>query len=158
MEKCHLIHYLTPYSIVMALLNEVCTHRIRFVKSCGLFSCFLVLGLSMGVVGPTLLDFKSQTDSPLEIVALIFPVRAAGYAFGSFLSGLLYPRMDVQIVILITMAISGSFTLVIPFLKEIYTLLLHFLFVGLSLGFFSAGKFTFERIICKDHFTCIEFN
>lgn len=126
----------------MALGEEICTHRMNFVRTCGLFSCFLVTGLSMGVVGPTLLDFKVKTNSQIELVALIFPVRAAGYALGSFSSGLLYDKMDVQVVTTATMALAACLTLAIPFVKQMHLLLANFAAVGVSLGFFSAGKLT----------------
>lgn len=125
---------------MMGVFEEIRTYPVRFLKSCGLFSCFLCMGLSMGIVGPTLLDFKVKTQSPLSLAALIFPVRAGGYAFGTFVSGMFYHKMDVQKLITVTMTISGVITLAIPFISDIKLLLLAFAIVGLSLGLYSSGK------------------
>ena len=125
---------------VMGVFEEIRTYPVRFLKSCGLFSCFLCMGLSMGIVGPTLLDFKVKTQSPLHLAALIFPVRAGGYAFGTFVSGMFYHKMDVHKLIIATMMISGIITLTIPFISEIKLLLVAFAIVGLTLGLYSSGK------------------
>lgn len=122
------------------MISEIRAHPVRFVKNCGLFSCFLTIGLSLGVVGPTLLDFASKTKSDLKLVALILPFRAGGYAAGSFVAGLLYNKLDVQILTAAVMAISGVFTIAIPFIYDIWVLLCLFLVVGTCLGLFSAGK------------------
>lgn len=124
----------------MGVFNEIRQHPVRLVKSCGLFSCFLTIGLSLGIVGPTLLDFQDKTRSDLKLVSLILPFRAGGYAFGSLVSGLLYERTDVQILTSFTMMVSAGFTLAIPFLNEIWSVLAFFLIIGLCLGLFSASK------------------
>lgn len=128
------------FLVRMGMIDEIRTHPVRFVKNCGLFSCFLTIGLSLGVVGPTLLDFASKTKSDLKLVALILPFRAGGYAAGSFVSGLLYNKIDVQVLGVIVMAISGAFTIAIPFITDIWVLLSAFLVVGTNLGLFSAGN------------------
>ena len=125
----------------MGFFNQIKTHPVRFAKSCGLFTCFLTIGLSLGIVGPSLLDFSDKTHKDLKFVALILPFRAGGYAVGSFISGLIYQRIDFQICASITMGFSAAFTIAIPFVVEIWTLLVCFMIVGFCLGLFSAGKF-----------------
>ena len=124
----------------MGVFYQIKSHPVRFAKSCGLCMCFLTIGMSLGIVGPALLDFSDKTHSDLKLVALILPFRAGGYALGSFISGLLYQKLNFQVLTTITMAISAAFTMGVPFIKEIWTLLVHFLVIGFNLGMFSAGE------------------
>lgn len=124
----------------MTLLEQINKYPIRFVKSIGLFSCFLAMGLSLGVIGPTILDFRTKTQTNSQLIGLISPCRAIGFSIGAFVTGFFYKKVDSHLLISITMAISGIFTLALPFVYNIWILLIHFSIVGLSLGVFSAGK------------------
>ena len=49
-------------------------------------SCYLALGLSLGIVGPTLLDLRQQAQSSITEISYCLTSRAAGYALGSLAS------------------------------------------------------------------------
>lgn len=102
-------------------------------------SCCVQLGLSMGIVGPTLIDLMLQTSSTLTTTALVMPFRAGGYAFGAFICGLLYDYFNMQVLSIVTMSISGVAMLIIPFLGNIWIILVLYLIVGISFGMFEAG-------------------
>ena len=70
----------------MPFLTEIRTHKIRSLKTAALLSCWLALGMSLGVVGPTLLDLQELTQVKYSSVAYALTARAGGYAVGSFAS------------------------------------------------------------------------
>lgn len=127
------------------MINEIRKHKVRFLKSCGLYSCFITIGLSLGIVGPTLIDLMYQVKSDLTTTSLVLPCRAGGYAIGSFVSGLYYNRMNQLLLTIFTMLFSGAVTLAIPFMSDVNVVLALFLLLGLSLGLFEAGKCCEEK-------------
>lgn len=62
-----------------SFLYEIKKHKIAFLKSCGFYACFLLIGLNIGIVGPTLIDLAVQTSTDVTRTALILPFRAGGY-------------------------------------------------------------------------------
>lgn len=60
------------------MLDEVKKHKIRFIKSCGFYANFFLIGLSVGIIGPTLIDLAIQTSTDLTQISLILPFRAGG--------------------------------------------------------------------------------
>lgn len=67
---------------------EIRNHRVRFVKTLALYSCYLSIGLSLGIVGPTLLDLRQQVQTGLQQISFALTARAGGYAIGSLASKL----------------------------------------------------------------------
>lgn len=71
---------------MVEFVNQIRKYPHRFLETCALFTSFIALGLSLGVVGPTLLDLQTQVQRDLNEVATALPARAGGYALGSFVS------------------------------------------------------------------------
>ena len=71
---------------MVEFVNQIKLYPLRFFKTCALYTAFIGIGFSLGVVGPTLLDLKSQVGRGLSEVATALPARAGGYALGSFVS------------------------------------------------------------------------
>lgn len=65
---------------------EIKTHKDRTIKFCVLLSCWLALGMSLGIVGPTLLDLQELVEVDESRIAFALSSRSGGYAIGSFLS------------------------------------------------------------------------
>ena len=59
-----------------------------------LFTCMLGIGLNYGIIGPSLIDLKTQLSADLASVSVLLPSRAGGYALGSFLMGFLYKKYN----------------------------------------------------------------
>ena len=70
----------------MHLLNEMRGHVVRSQKQACIMSCFLSLGMSLGISGPTLLDLKHQVQGSITDVSYTVTTRSAGYALGSLCS------------------------------------------------------------------------
>ena len=69
-------------------LTQIKLYPMRLVKTLTIYCCMLSIGLSFGVIGPTLLDLRTQVSRGLTEVSVALPARAGGYAIGSFLSEL----------------------------------------------------------------------
>ena len=67
-------------------LTQIKLYPMRFVKTLAIYFAMSAIGLSYGVIGPTLLDLKTQVSKELTEVSISLPARAGGYAAGSFLS------------------------------------------------------------------------
>lgn len=61
-------------------------YKIRILKSCCLFSCFFLIGLMYGIIGPSLIDLSIQTSSDLTTTSYVLPFRAAGYAVSKLIN------------------------------------------------------------------------
>ena len=70
----------------MRLLQEIRSHPVSFAKHACLMSCYVALGFSLGIVGPTLLDLRQQVRVSLPAASYCITSRAAGYAIGSLSS------------------------------------------------------------------------
>ena len=71
---------------MVEFVNQIKLYPLRFVKTCALYTALIGVGFSLGVVGPTLLDLKTQVGRGLSDVSYALPARAGGYALGSFVS------------------------------------------------------------------------
>lgn len=72
----------------MGMIQQIRQHKVRFLKTCVLYVTLTALGLSVGMVGPTLLDLKialSASNVTLTQVSFVLPGRAGGYAVGSLI-------------------------------------------------------------------------
>ena len=126
-------------SLKTRMLDDLSEHRVRYIKTACLMLCCIQVGLNMGVVGPTLIDLMIQTDAELTKAALIMPFRSGGYAIGAFICGFIYDHVNMQVLCVVTMAIAGVSSMLIPFLHNIWAILAFFLSIGISFGAFEAG-------------------
>ena len=69
----------------MPLLEQIRRHPLRVVKSLALYSSFVCIGMSLGIVGPTMLDLQLEVSTTIDKITYVLPGRAGGYAAGSFL-------------------------------------------------------------------------
>jgi len=70
----------------MRAVDQIREHPIRFLKTVALYYALISLGLSVGMVGPTLLDLGLATNEPFKRINFVLPGRALGYTIGSIAS------------------------------------------------------------------------
>lgn len=70
----------------MRFLDEIQSHKVRFLKHLTVMSVYMGLGFSLGIPGPTLLDLRQQVGSSLTGISYCLTSRAAGYAIGCMAS------------------------------------------------------------------------
>lgn len=68
--------------------EQVQRHRTRALKTLVQYAVYGTLGLSLGVIGPTLLDLRQQVRTSLSTIALIMTTRAGGNVIGALISEL----------------------------------------------------------------------
>jgi hypothetical protein len=76
----------TKSNITMTLIEEIRLHPSRAFKTLVLCFSMFTIALTYSVIGPTLLDLKTQVSRGLEEVSIALPARAGGYAIGSLIS------------------------------------------------------------------------
>jgi len=121
-------------------IEQIRLYPIPFVKSLAIYSTLLSLGLTLGIIGPTLLDLRTQVNTDLTQVATVIPARAGGYVAGSFIMGFLYEKVNVMLYSGVATGISCIVTALTPHIKELYPLLSMFFLNGLVLGGFEAAS------------------
>lgn len=101
----------------------------------GYFAAFIVLGLVMAALGPTLPGLADQTNVSLKQISVLFTARSLGFMLGALLAGRLYDRFpghQLMALAILCMAITMA---LIPFLP-ILGLLTAVMFL---LGLFEPG-------------------
>ena len=116
------------------MLSEIKEHPKRFYNTLGLYMAFICGGMTMGIVGPTLLDLRIACDTDMSILAYIVTGKASGYAVGSFINGFIYTRVDAQVAIAVGTLISGVIIIAIPFVRNVYLLIAVFFLLGSNQG------------------------
>jgi len=95
------------------------------------------------MIGPTLLDLRTQVSCDLTEVSTALPARAGGYALGSFIMGFIYDKINVQLFGVFATGISTFLTALMPHLPDLYALLCCFFVNGILLGAFEAAANAF---------------
>lgn len=121
------------------IINDLLKHKHRYIKTFTMYSCCIQLGLSMEIIGPTLIDLTYQTHSNLTEAAAVLPFRAGGYAVGAFITGIIYDHVNMQLLMMATMTIAGVLTFVIPLIRTMWVIWFLFLGIGVSMGAFEAA-------------------
>lgn len=71
-------------------------------------------GMSLSIVGPSMLDLQISTSSTLEQVGFTIIGRASGMAVGSLLNTILHKFMDLQLLLALSLGIGCAFQAYIP--------------------------------------------
>ena len=124
----------------MRMLQEIGRHPVRAWKTLALFTVYGMCGMSVGVMGPSLLDLRQQVQTSISNAALIMTARAAGHVCGSLLMGFIYSRINYQLTECLLMLTACLLSVSVPFTSSIASLLTIFVFLGVVLGFCEAGS------------------
>lgn len=97
---------------------------------------FLCIGLSVGVIGPTLLNIKVQNNSRISDISYIFLVRNIGSLFGSIIaSNIVSKHIEYgKSLLCLSVFIMGTMAAAIPFIYNIFLLIFTQLIFGLAMG------------------------
>jgi FHS family Na+ dependent glucose MFS transporter 1 len=111
----------------------------RLVRAFAYFLSFVVLGLILSAIGPTLPGLAEQTGSTLGQISIIFTANSLGYIGGSLLGGRLYDRRPGHPVLAAVLLAVGVFLAALPLLAARWMLVVDFLLLGLVLGVMDVG-------------------
>src|SRR5262249_22671870 len=100
------------------------------------------LGLSTGIVGPTLPALAAQTHSGLASLGLAFLVSSAGFTLGTALGSRLIDRVAGHPIIGLAQLAASGLIFLIPFAPQLWLLLAILAGKGIAEGLISAGTNT----------------
>jgi len=103
---------------------------------------FICLGLSIGLVGPTLPSLANQTQTITEDLGAVFTVSAVGALLGTLLGGRLFDRVRGHRALGIAQLASAALIALYPVIPSAGILLIVVGFKGLTDGFINTGANT----------------
>ena len=102
------------------------------------FSSFyglLIVGISLSIASPILIEVSSTLNRPLFIVAAIFTSFSTGYAFGPFLSKFLCRAIRRKIAIGAMFFLQTTFIFIFSSVHSLYFAFFVYFVIGLCGGF-----------------------
>jgi FHS family Na+ dependent glucose MFS transporter 1 len=103
---------------------------------------FICLGLSIGLVGPTLPSLANQTHTPVGDLGAIFTASAVGALLGTLLGGRLFDRVRGHRALGIAQLASAALIALYPVIPSAWILLVVVVGKGLTDGFINTGANT----------------
>jgi fucose permease len=91
---------------------------------------FLVVGMSLSVLGPALTDLRERSGTGLGGIGVLFVGQSLGYIAGSFTGGLAYDRLDGHRVFAGAMLLLGTALASLALLQSLPTLFAVFVLLG----------------------------
>ena len=101
--------------------------------------CFLGVGVSLALAGPTLPTLAANLNATVSDLAYIIPVRSTGYLTGSIIGGILFEKMNSFVFLAISMAICSIGLFIVPFAPSVIGLAGILSAGGLSMGLLDTG-------------------
>ena len=103
------------------------------------YATYVLLGLMLTSIGPSLDALQAQSGSSTEAIALLFTANSLGYIAGSLLAGRLYARIAGNRVLPAALLILALLTFTVPWLGSLGLLMLVFGLIGVPLGVMDVG-------------------
>ncbi len=103
---------------------------------------FLVIGMSLSVLGPALTDLRERSGSDVGAISVLFVGQSLGYLLGSFIGGALFDRVDGHRVYSAALAALAASLFVMPWFHAVPTMFIVFLVIGASAGIVDVGANT----------------
>lgn len=116
--------------------NVTCLKRCILIAT-GL--CFLGVGLSLALTGPTLPTLASNLEVSVSDLAYVIPVRSVGYLTGSILGGIVFEKMNSFVFLALSMMICSAGLFVVPFCPSPISLAGVLSAGGISMGLLDTG-------------------
>ena len=114
------------------------------------YATYVLLGLMLTSIGPSLDALRAQSDSSTEAIALLFTANALGYIAGSLAAGRLYGRIAGHRLLLAALLILAALTLTVPGLGSLGLLIVAFALIGIPLGVIDVGGNTLLVWLYRD--------
>jgi len=112
-------------------------NKIRWISL--YYSAYIYVGMTSAILGPSLLELVSQTNSSLQGLSIIFPARSGAYLLGSWMAGILFDRYRGHKVMLLGLLIMGAALGLIPSLGDPLGLVFILMAMGLAMGLVDVG-------------------
>jgi len=103
------------------------------------YASYVVLGLSLSVLGPTLLSLADQTGSTLGQIGIIFSANSLGVIAGSLLGGWIYDRQKGHPTFAAALLLMAVLLFGIPLISSRWILVAAMLVLGVAAGVVDVG-------------------
>ncbi|RWS02540.1 sodium-dependent glucose transporter 1A-like protein, partial [Dinothrombium tinctorium] len=118
----------------MSAVQEIKNNKVNFIKTVLFSFIYSVIGVSMSIIGPSLLDLQIAVGATINQISYLLPVRAFGYVIGSFSGSFIPKKSDTQIYVLFCTVAVALTTASLPWNRGILTILVNAGFSGYFMG------------------------
>ena len=118
--------------------------KVKYFKTVCLSLAFLSVGLFIAIIGPTLPTLAYNLFVDIESISYVLTARGFGYLLGSIISGLIYNKFDVHLMMFFALILTSVGAVVVPFVSYVSLLALALSSAGLSMGFLD----TAGNVVC----------
>ncbi|MFN2235962.1 MAG: MFS transporter [Anaerolineales bacterium] len=108
-------------------------------QAIGYFSAFIVLGLGMALLGPSLPRLAENTGTTISQISILFTASSGGYFVGSVLGGRLYDHYAGHPIMAIVLGIMIVGIALIPFMPLLWILTAILFLLGALQGILDVG-------------------
>ena len=98
------------------------------------------------IVGATLLELKSQTETSSTDMALLFTWRGLGAMAGTVLVGVVYNKMKPEVLLCIGVVALGLGQIAMPVCSSYAQLVAAITCSGISIGLLGSGRYIWGQI------------
>lgn len=103
------------------------------------YATYVLLGLMLTAIGPSLDALQAQSGSSTGAIALLFTANAIGYIAGSLAAGPLYGRITGHRLLAAALLALAALTVTVPGLGSLALLIVVFALIGIPLGVIDVG-------------------
>ena len=111
----------------------------RIAATAGYYGAFVVLGLAVSALGPTLPALAENTGSSLGLISLLFTAHSLGYLVSAVFGGRLYDQVPGHLVMMACLLLIGAMLALVPLIPVLWLLFAIFLIEGLAAGALDIG-------------------
>jgi len=111
----------------------------RLSRAFAYYAAYIMLGLSLAALGPTLPGLAEQTGTSLSQISVLFTTNSLGYIVGSLLGSRLYDTQPGQPVLFVTMLSFSALIFFVPILNVAWMLMLNLALIGIAMGVLDVG-------------------
>jgi len=108
-------------------------------QTIGYFGAFIVLGMTIAVLGPSLPALAEKTGSTIGQISVLFTASSGGYFLGSVLGGRLYDRFKGHPILVILLGLMAVGLALIPFVPLLWLLATILFLIGAFEGILDVG-------------------
>lgn len=111
----------------------------KYITTAAYYFAFILLGLTIGAEGPTLVKLAEHTSSRLDQISSIFFFGSFGYLLGSLFAGRLYDRVPGHRLMVGVLFLLGIASALVPVVTSLPVLVLLVFFFGFVKGSLDVG-------------------
>jgi FHS family Na+ dependent glucose MFS transporter 1 len=115
------------------------TSNLKRNQSIGYFIAFIMLGMGMAVLGPSLPTLAKNTGSSIAQISILFTASSAGYFVGSVFGGRFYDRFSGHPIMGILLGFIALGFVLIPFVPLLWLLAANLFLLGVFQGVLDVG-------------------